>query len=160
MQPAAGAFYDRAIEIDLAAVECMIALPFHPSHAVSIREFQENMAALLEQVETEGSRIKGAGKAPFSIMDHIRDDAFYVDQALVTGCSGGMFENISAMADIPKGYSIPGNGLNLGINPASQPVMSELMRQGIAGELMDCGVTSRPVICGPCFGVTDVPTNN
>ncbi|MEI3167650.1 MAG: hypothetical protein V8S58_06625 [Lachnospiraceae bacterium] len=58
---------------------------------------------------------------------------------LVSGCSGGLFENIAAMADILKGYGIPGSGLNLGINPASLPVMADLMEQGIAGELAVSG---------------------
>lgn len=93
-------------------------------------------------------------------MSHVRNGEFFVDQALVSGCSGGLFENIVAMADILKGYGIPGSGLNLGINPASLPIMADLMAQGIAGELSVCGATLRPAICGPCFGVTDVPANH
>ena len=38
--------------------------------------------------------------------------------------------------------------------------MADLMEQGIAGELAVSGATLRPCICGPCFGVTDVPANN
>ena len=160
MRPAAGAYYDAMIEIDLSSVECMIALPFHPSNAMPIREFKERMPEVLAEVEAEGNRIKRDSGEPFSIMSHMRDGAFYPDQALVSGCSGGLFENIVAMADILKGYGIPGNGLALGVNPASLPVMEDLMNQGIAAELAVCGVTLRPAICGPCFGVTDVPANN
>ena len=43
MQPETGAYYDGLIEIDLSSVECMIALPFHPSNAMPIREFKERM---------------------------------------------------------------------------------------------------------------------
>ncbi len=160
MEPEEGACYDGLIEIDLSQVECMIALPFHPSNAMPIREFKERMEEVLREVEEEGRRIKGGNGSPFSIMSHMRNGEFYVDQALVSGCSGGMFENIAAMADILKGYGIPGDGLSLGINPASLPVMADLMAQGIAGELTVCGATLRPAICGPCFGVTDVPANN
>lgn len=160
LKPEPGACYDGLIEIDLSRVECMIALPFHPSNAMPIREFKERMEEILLEVEEEGRKIKGDKGEPFSIMSHMRDGEFYVDQALVSGCSGGMFENIAAMADILKGCGIPGNGLNLGINPASLPVMADLMEQGIAGELAICGATLRPAICGPCFGVTDVPANN
>lgn len=160
LMPEDGAYYDGLIEIDLSRAECMIALPFHPSNALPIREFKERMEELVQEAETEGQKIKGSGGKPFSLMSHIRDGEFYVDQALVSGCSGGLFENIVAMADILKGYGIPGNGLNLGVNPASLPVMADLMEQGIAGELAVCGVTLRPAICGPCFGVTDVPADN
>lgn len=160
LKPEPGACYDGLIEIDLSRVECMIALPFHPSNAMPIREFKERMEEILLEVEEEGRKIKGDKGEPFSIMSHMRDGEFYVDQALVSGCSGGMFENIAAMADVLKGCGIPGNGVNLGINPASLPLMADLMEQGIAGELAICGATLRPAICGPCFGVTDVPANN
>ncbi len=160
LTPETGAYYDGLIEIDLSKVECMIALPFHPGNAMPIREFKERMPEIVAQIEEAGQKIKGDKGEAFSIMSHIRDGEFYADQALVSGCSGGMFENIVAMADILKGYGIPGNGLNLGVNPASLPVMADLMKQGIAGELAVCGVTLRPAICGPCFGVTDVPANN
>ena len=160
MQPETGAYYDGLIEIDLSSVECMIALPFHPSNAMPIREFKERMPEIIQAVEEAGNTIKGNHGEPFSIQSHMRNGEFYVDQALVSGCSGALFENIVAMADILKGYGIPGSGLNLGINPASLPVMADLMEQGIAGELAVSGATLRPCICGPCFGVTDVPANN
>ena len=170
LSPQDGAYYDGMIEVDLDKIECMIALPFHPSNAMPIREFQENMTDILARVQKEGQKIKGQHGRPFSIMNHIRDDlaGFYPDQALVSGCAGGLFENIVAMADILKGtqipclqgYGIAGTGLSLHINPASLPVMEELMNTGVASELAVAGVTMRPTICGPCFGVTDVPADN
>lgn len=164
LTPRVGAYYDALIEIDLSEVECMIALPFHPSLAMSIRALKSRAAEILSRVEAEGRRIAGAeaGKpGRFSVLPHLHEDGeIYVDQALISGCSGGLFENVAAVADILKGCSIRADQLNLGINPASLPVMADLMRQGIAQELAVCGVTLRPAICGPCFGVTDVPANN
>jgi len=196
--PETGAYYDKYIIIDLDKVEPMIALPFHPSNAMPIRLFKENCESVLREIEEAGNRIKGETGEPFSIMQHYRDGAFYPDQALVSGCAGGMFENIVAMADILKAdvlvdenqeleKSINKNlekGINedldesqnkdlntdfyknmmpelsLHINPASLPVMEDLMTQGIGSELATFGVTMRPCICGPCFGVTDAPANN
>ncbi|HCS68120.1 MAG TPA: hydratase, partial [Oribacterium sp.] len=149
-------------------------LPFHPSHAMPIREFKDHMEDVLREVEEAGNQIKGAHGEPFRIMQHLRGGAFYPDQALVSGCAGGLFENIVAMADILRAplngeavskdpediYGIPGNALNLHVNPASLPIMEDLMRQGIGSELALAGVTMRPCICGPCFGVTDTPANN
>ena len=40
LQPGPAAYYDRAVVIDLAEIEPMIALPFHPSNAYTIRELQ------------------------------------------------------------------------------------------------------------------------
>lgn len=160
LAPDEGACYDGLIEVELDKVECMIALPFHPSNAMPIREVQENLSEILAKIEAEGNKIKGNHGTPFSLARHIRDGAFYPDQALVSGCAGGLFENIVAMADILKGYGIRADKLNLHINPASLPVMEELMRTGVASELAVAGVTMRPTICGPCFGVTDVPAND
>lgn len=161
MKPAVGAYYDGLIEIDLSKVECMIALPFHPSNAMPIRAFKANAKEILAQVEAEGRKIKGTKGEPFRVMHHLHEDGeVYVDQALVSGCSGGLFENVVAVADILKGHGIRADQLNLGVNPASLPIMADLMNQGIAQELAIAGVTLRPAICGPCFGVTDVPAND
>ena len=160
LMPENGACYDGLIEIDLSEVECMIALPFHPSNAVPIREFKEHMAEYLGKVEEAGRKIKGDRGKPFRIMQHMRDDGFYPDQALVSGCAGGMTENIAAIADILDGADLPAGGLSLHVNPSSLPVMEDLMKSGIASELALKGVTMRPAICGPCFGVTDAPAND
>ena len=61
MRPAAGAYYDAMIEIDLSSVECMIALPFHPSNAMPIREFKQR-GAILHHVPHEGrGLLSGSG---------------------------------------------------------------------------------------------------
>lgn len=160
LRPTGIAYYDGMIEIDLSRVECMMALPFHPSNVVSIHEFQSDPEKYLREVELEGGKIKGTGYEPFHIMNHIRDGVLHIDQALVSGCSGGMFENIAAMADILRDTALPGDGPALGINPASQPIYLDLMEKGIASILTVAGATLRPAICGSCFGVTDVPADN
>ncbi|MGN0403706.1 MAG: hydratase [Bariatricus sp.] len=160
MRPAGDTYYDGMIEINLSEVECMMALPFHPSNVCSIREFKENPEKYLKEVEEEGQKIKGNSDRPFSLLDKLQDGKLKVDQALVSGCSGGMFENIAAMADILRQTVARSDAPALGINPSSQPVFAALAREGIVGELVDAGATFRPCICGPCFGVTDVPANN
>lgn len=160
LEPAGTAYYDGMIEIDLSQVEPMMALPFHPSNVVSIREFRKDPETYLKAVEEEGNRIKGEKGKPFKIMDHLDQGRLRIDQALVSGCAGGLFENIAAMADILEGYTADGSQAGIGINPASQPVNLALMKQGILNRLVLSGATVRPCICGPCFGVTDVPADN
>lgn len=160
MKPKATAYYDGMIVIDLSKVQCMMALPFHPSNVCTIEEFKQNPEKYIKAVEEEGQLIKGSSKEDFNLKDKLIKGDLYVDQALVSGCSGGMFENIVAMADILNDCAINGSQASLGVNPASQPIYLELMRQGIASELTIAGATMRPAICGPCFGVTDVPANN
>ena len=47
--PADGAYYDGLIEVELDKIRPMIALPFHPSNAYTIKEFKENMDELLHR---------------------------------------------------------------------------------------------------------------
>lgn len=153
-------YYDGLIEIDLSKVESMMALPFHPSNVCSINEFKKNPHKYIEEIEAEGMKVKGEGKSEFILRDKLKDGQLHVDQALVSGCSGGLFENIAAMADILRGTMINDNNITLGVNPASQPIYMEMSRHGLLGDLVMSGATVRPCICGPCFGVTDVPANN
>lgn len=160
LEPLGTAYYDGMIEIDLSEVEPMMALPFHPSNAVPISEFKKDPKKYLKAVEEEGNLIKGEKGKRFSVMNHLEEGNLRVDQALVSGCAGGMFENIAAIADILDGIHIGGSQIGIGINPSSQPVNFALMKQGILNRLILSGATIRPCICGPCFGVTDVPADN
>jgi aconitate hydratase len=152
--------YDGLIEIDLSLVESMVALPYHPSNVCTIHELLERPEEYIRQIEEQGQSIKGSEQTAFTIQNHIENGRIKIDQALISGCSGGMFENISAAADIMDGFCVTKGMPSFGVNPASQPIMAELGSQGIMNRLMDAGVTLRPCICGPCFGVTDVPADN
>ncbi|MDE6274312.1 MAG: hydratase, partial [Clostridiales bacterium] len=48
------AYYDGAVTVDLSRIEPMIALPFHPSNAYTIRELLENHYEILAKVEEQG----------------------------------------------------------------------------------------------------------
>ena len=160
LSPENGTWYDGLIRIDLSAVEPMIALPFHPSNAWTIREFLENAEDLLAGVEKEAAEL--APKALFrpNLRSKLRGKDFMVDQGIVAGCSGGMYENIVRVAAILRGKSTGSGEFGLSVYPASQPQYLELVRSGVAAELMLAGVTMKTAFCGPCFGAGDVPANN
>ena len=88
LHPEEGAYYDGGVVIDLSKVEPMIALPFHPSNAYTIREFKENAYEILKKVEEEGNKLLN-GKGEFHLTDKIRDGKLYVDQGIIAGCAGG-----------------------------------------------------------------------
>lgn len=160
LEPTGDALYDGLIEIDLSRVEPMIALPFHPSNVFSIRELcsdREYLDGVLASVERDAYTRSGL---TYTLRDKVQDKRLTVQQASIAGCAGGTFDNIAAAADILDGYKMAGDGISLGIYPASQPVLLETMRQGVAERLMLSGATMRPCICGPCFGTVDVPANN
>ncbi len=159
MHPQEGAYYDRILVVDLSTVECMIALPFHPSCAVSIHTFNENMEDLLHQVEVRREQQLELKSKPESLLHKIRGGKFYADQGVIAGCSGGTYQNLQKAAQILDGKPLGSGEFWLSAYPASMPVMMELGKTGDLGKLMASGVSIRSAFCGPCFGAGDVPAN-
>lgn len=160
LAPKDGAYYDRAIEINLSKIEPMIALPFHPSNAYTIREFLKNPYELLKKVEEEGNKLLPEGKKTFKLTDKIKDGKIYVEQGVIAGCAGGMYENIAEASDIIGDGLINNNDFTLDIYPSSQPVYKGLVDSGYIAKLMENGAVVKTAFCGPCFGAGDVPQNN
>ena len=157
LEPQEGAFYDDMITIDLSSVESMIALPFHPSEAYSIHEFQANAGDILRETEKrleqqlEGKSVDLASK--------LKDGKLMIDQGVIAGCAGGMFENIAEAASILHGHSVGNGYFNLSVYPPSVPVNVELINKGIQQDLMLSGALFKSCFCGPCFGAGDVLGN-
>jgi len=155
-----GAYYDRVIKIDLSKMECMIALPFHPSKAYTIHQLQENAEEIFAQAEEDCNR-QLSGKVEMDLRRHITPDGkIQVDQGIIVGCSGGMYENIMVAAEILNGYNI-GNGVfEMSVYPSSTAIGLAITKDGAAEKLMKAGVLLKPAFCGPCFGAGDTPAHN
>lgn len=159
LTPGEGALYDGLIEIDLDQIEPMAALPFHPSRAVALRELIANPGDILRQVERTAQEEFGA-RLDFRLTDKIRGGKLMVDQGIIAGCAGGMFENMAAASAI-LGEAGTGTGpFSLSVYPSSVPVNLELLGAGIAAKFMEAGVLMKSAFCGPCFGAGDVPSHN
>ena len=152
------AYYDRMVSIDLSTVEPMIALPFHPSNAYSIREFLDNAADILAAVEADAKQ--RWPKARPHLLDKLRDGGVWADQGVIAGCAGGLFDNITAAADILRDGSVGCGDFSLSVYPTSVPVSLALTRAGVTADLLETGAVIKPSFCGPCFGAGDVPANN
>ena len=161
LRPAPVAYYDGAVDIDLSAIEPMIALPFHPSNAVTIRELNANAGDILRETEIEGEKKLGLKPGALRLVDKIDPETgrVRVSQGVIAGCAGGIYDNICAAADILRGKSIGSGEFALSVYPASQPAFARLLETGIARDLMMTGATLRTAFCGPCFGAGDVPAN-
>ena len=159
LSPEDGAYYDSMVEIDLSTIEPMAALPFHPSQAYTIRELIDNGADILRETELRADEQLG-GKVKLHLTDKLKNGVLSVDQGVIAGCSGGMYENIAEAASILKGSEI-GNGLfNLSVYPPSTSVNLALIKNGIMADLTLSGAVFKPCFCGPCFGAGEVPSNN
>lgn len=159
LAPGKVAYYDRVVKIDLAKVESMIALPFHPSNAYTIHELQANPKDILHEVE-EIAKKKFEGKVELNLVDKVVNGKIMTDQGLIAGCAGGMFDNICEAAAILGDSSTGNSYFALSVYPSSVPVNMALIRNGVQAKLMKAGAIFKPAFCGPCFGAGDVPANN
>ena len=147
LHPGDHAYYDAAVCVDLDSVEPMIALPQHPSNAITIRELNADPYKAIKDLTVDlSSKITPDG--------HVK-----ADQAVIAGCAGGAFSNICAAADIIRGRSLGCGELALSVYPASQPVFAALLKNGVMSDLVSAGAVIRTAFCGPCFGAGDVPMN-
>lgn len=160
LNPADLAEYDSCVVVDLSKIEPMIALPFHPSNAYTIKEFKANAKELLANIEKETeAQFKSSGLKA-KLTDKLINGEFYVDQGVIAGCAGGIYENIMAAADILKTGDIGDGAFSLSVYPASQSVFYEITKNGAAADLMAAGAIMKTAFCGPCFGAGDVPSHN
>ena len=158
LHPGEVAWYDKYVTIELDKVEPMIALPFHPSNAYTIKEFLANAEEILKGVEADARR--RFPKADPHLTDKIHDGGVWADQGVIAGCAGGLFDNIAEAADILRGKFTGSGAFSLDVYPTSVPVSLELMKLGAAADLLESGAIIKPSFCGPCFGAGDVPANN
>ena len=158
LYPHGVAYYDAMVEIDLSAMESMIALPFHPSNAYTIHEFVANADSILAEVEEEAK--KKFGKCNLDLRSKVKNGQVLADQGIIAGCAGGMFDSIDEAAAILKDQSTGNGYFSLSVYPTSVPVSLELTKIGVTAELLSAGAVIKPSFCGPCFGAGDVPANN
>ena len=159
LKPQGVAYYDAMIEIDLSRMESMIALPFHPSNAYTIKEFLANAKEILAKVEAE-AKVKFP-KCQLDLVSKVQPDgSVLADQGIIAGCAGGMFDSIVEANDILATGNVGNSYFNLSVYPTSIPVSLALTKAGVSASLLQNGAVIKPSFCGPCFGAGDVPANN
>jgi aconitate hydratase len=146
LAPKAVAYYDGMIEIDLDKIKPMIALPFHPSNAFTIEELCQNPGDILREAEIEGTKQIDNPSIKLDLTSKIVDGKIKVDQGIVAGCAGGMYENVAEMASILRGHSTGSDKFSLSVYPASQPIYLEMVKKGIATELMVSGAVMQAIL--------------
>ena len=159
LHPENGAYYDGLIELDLSAIEPMAALPFHPSEAVTLRELIADPGDVLREVEKRAAAQFG-GKVQLHLTDKVKDGKLRVEQGVIAGCAGGLYDNIAAAAAILDGCDVGSGNFDFSVYPPSVPVELELVENGVTSRLLRAGAVCKPCFCGPCFGAGDVPAND
>lgn len=151
--------YDKFIQIDMSLIEPMIALPFHPSNTYTINEVISNRKDIFSALETEAANRYKSANLRYDDTTFVTDRGVEVQQGIIAGCSGGMYENIEFAAAALEGKSIGVDEFTMSVYPASQPVYSALVKSGAISKLFETGSIVKTAFCGPCFGAGDVPRN-
>lgn len=159
LKPGDVAYYDGCVEIDLSQIKPMIALPFHPSNAYTIDELKENLTDILRETEKAAEKVS-QGRAPYTLLDKVKDGQLQVQQGVIGGCAGGTFTSIAQAANVLRGKAIGAGEFTLNVYPSSIPVYMELMKNGALADLMAAGSVVKTAFCGPCFGAGDTPNHN
>jgi len=154
ISPAEIAYYDGLIKINLSEIVPMIAMPFHPSNVYKIEDVQKNAGDILRQVEKFAET---DGTPPLDFSRLLDGKNMRIDQGIIAGCAGGLYESICDAAKILEGQ---GTAIPLSVYPASQPMYVALAENGVVPALMREGAILKTAFCGPCFGAGDVPQNN
>ncbi len=155
----APARYDGMVRIDLAKVEPMMALPFHPSNVYPVREVQAHAADIFAAIEEDAKKKFGRAADAFRLSDKIHAGGVHVDQGIIAGCAGGSYENLTTAAAILDGRGTGNSNFSLSVSPASEPQALALVRNGSYAKLMLAGALIKSAFCGPCFGAGDTPAH-
>lgn len=154
-----GAAYDRAIELNLDEIESMIALPMHPSYAVSINELKADPNKFLKEAQDRANE-QLSGNVTMDLVSKIDEEGnICVDQGIIAGCSGGTYGNIMAASSILDDGDTGNEQFRLSVYPDSMPVYIALANNGTVSKLVSTGAIFRECFCGPCFGAGDTPAN-
>ena len=126
---------------------------------MTLRELIADPGDVLREVEKRAAA-QFSGKVQLHLTDKVKDGKLRVEQGVIAGCAGGLFDNITEAADILRGKFTGSGAFSFDVYPTSVPVSLELMKVGATARLLAAGAIIKPSFCGPCFGAGDVPANN
>ena len=135
----------------------MIALPMHPSNAFTIEELNANLEDILHACEQDVQKLIGRKDVSLDLCSKIENGKLRVDQGVIAGCAGGLYDSIYEAASILKGHTGGCGDYALSVYPGSQPIMMELVRTGVIHDLMASGATVRTAFCGPASAQATCP---
>ena len=144
LRPADLAYYDGVVSVDLSKIRPMIALPMHPSNAFTIEELNANLCDILHDCEENVQKLVGRKDVKLDLCSKIENGKLRVDQGVIAGCAGGLFDSIYEAAAILKGHTGGCGDYALSVYPGSQPIMMELARTGVLTDLMASGAPTPP----------------
>ncbi len=144
--------FDEVIEIDLGALEPMVALPHSPGNVVRIRELVEGKP--IEDILEDMSA---------NVHDHIREHVgrlyerhLRIDQSSVGSCTNASYLALATAASILEGQTVASH-VSMTVSPGSKNVLTQLSKEGLLTNVIDAGARLLESTCGPCIGMGQCP---
>ena len=88
------------------------------------------------------------GRAPYTLLDKVKNGKLQVQQGIIAGCAGGTYSNIVEAANLLRGKSIGAGEFTLSVYPSSLPVYTDLADKGYLSELIKAGAVVEYAIVG------------
>ena len=86
--------------------------------------------------EQDVQKLIGRKDVSLDLCSKIENGKLRVDQGVIAGCAGGLYDSIYEAASILKGHTGGCGDYALSVYPGSQPIMMELVRTGVIRDLM------------------------
>lgn len=101
---------------------------------------------------------------PLAAMPHMPDNVAEVSSityvkplsVFIGSCTNGSYSDIAKAAALLKGHKVH-KDIDCTVSPGSRQVLSQLISDGILGDLVESGCRILECACGPCVGVGQVP---
>ncbi len=129
----ADAVYDKIIDIDLSALEPLIACPHSPDNVVKVSE-------LANKANADGT------------------SGVIVDQVCVGSCTNSSLYDMLKVASLLKGRTIS-KDVSMSVSPGSRQVLNKLVETNALMDILSSGARLLECACGPCIGMGFSPNS-
>ena len=150
--PEDDAEYDEVVEIDLGALEPMVALPHSPGNVVRIRD----LVAKRAPQDIAGELPAGVGDDVIEHLGRLYDRDLQIDQSCIGSCTNASYTALATVASILKNRTVASH-VSLTVSPGSKNVVSQLARDGLMNHMYAAGARVLEAACGPCIGMGQCP---
>ncbi|CAA6811461.1 MAG: 3-isopropylmalate dehydratase large subunit (EC [uncultured Campylobacterales bacterium] len=127
--------YEKVIDIDLSAIEPMVAFPHLPANVIGISKLDE----MIERSQRESSHSFA------SVTDAI------VNNAYIGSCTNGRLSDLAIGARIVNDRQVHPD-VNLIVIPGSRKIYNQILENGDFAKYAKAGANLESSNCGPCFG--------
>ena len=69
----------------------------------------------------------------------VKGGKLHVEQGVIAGCAGGLYDNIAEAAAILDGCDVGSGNFDFSVYPPSVPVELELVENGVSAQLLRAG---------------------